>query len=311
MPMPHAIAKQKIEARLKSLEGKAKILEIRRILAELPKYKSGPYGEIRAELEELIGKTRVRSKTKAREIFSVKKEGDFQFVLLGQPSSGKSTLLNALSGAHFKTAEYAFTTLKPQAAFVQINGVGFQILDLPGIIEGAAENKGMGKRVLAEVRSADGIIVLSDLSRPLQETQQIFAELKNSGLLEQKKGRIILAGNKIELQGAQKKFEELKKEFSGFPMLSISAMNKTNFEELKQKLWETTGLIFVFSKNDLKKPLALKKDSTVLDFARRIHKELAENFKHAKIFGPNAKFSGQKVGAEHKLQEGDIVEIIA
>jgi small GTP-binding protein len=310
MPMPHAIAKQKIEERLKNLEGKARIQEIRKILAEIPQYKSGPYGEIRAELEELINKTRVRSKTKAREIFAIKKEGDFQFVLLGQPSSGKSTLLNALSGAHFKTADYDFTTLKPQAAFVQINGVGFQILDLPGIIEGAAQDKGMGKRILAVVRSSNGIIVLSDLSKPLEETEQIFGEIKKSGLLMEKTGKIILVGNKSELPEAKQKFEELKTKYSNFPSVAISAMNQTNFEELKQKLWETTGLIYVFSKNDLEKPLALKKDSTVIDFARKIHKELAEQFKHAKIYGPNAKFQGQKVGAEHILKEKDIIEII-
>jgi len=311
MAMPHAVAKRMIHKRLKGLEGKHRINEIRKILEELPKYRSGPYGEIRADLQHLIEETRVKSKTKAREIFEIKKEGDFQFVLVGMPSSGKSTLLNSLSNSNVKTAGYQFTTLKPQVGFVQIKGIGFQIVDLPGIIEGAHEDKGLGKRILAVARNSDGLLVFADLSKPTQELDQIFTELSNSNLLQGKDGKIVLAGNKTDLPGAKERFEEIAKRYFQYKPVAISALTKDNLEALKNKLWETTGLICVFCQKDLEKPMALKKNSTVKDFAEKIHKDLIQSFRFAKICGPNAKFQGQKVGINHTLQDGDIVEIFA
>jgi len=309
--MPHAVQKQKILERLKSLDGKAKVREIRLILSEIPQYKSGPYGELRGWLLEEIEKASVKSKVKAREFFAVKKQGDFQICFIGQPSSGKTSLINALSNAELKTGAYAFTTLKPQAATIHVFGVDFQLIDLPGLIEGAAFGKGFGKRVLAVARNADGFIFVDDLSRPVEELRQIINELESyggKGFAKSKPAMII--ANKTDLPIALESIKELRKEFSDFDIVEASALEKKNIECIKNGIWKLSGLIRVYSKGESSRPVALYPGATVKDFTERIHKELVESFNFARIWGKSAIFPGQKVGLAHELNDNDVVEIV-
>lgn len=95
--------------------------------------------------------------------YSVKKSGDATVVLVGFPSTGKSTLLNRLTGTESEVAAYEFTTLTVVPGALEHRGAKIQILDIPGLIAGAAMGKGRGKEVIGVVRSADMIVILVDV----------------------------------------------------------------------------------------------------------------------------------------------------
>ncbi|MDD1712482.1 MAG: GTP-binding protein [Methanoregulaceae archaeon] len=113
--------------------------------------------------------------------YSVKKSGDASVVLVGFPSTGKSTLLNALTGASSQVASYEFTTLTVVPGAMEHKGAKIQILDIPGLIAGAAMGKGRGKEVIGVVRSADMIIILVDVFNQ-GHVEVLMKELYDAGI---------------------------------------------------------------------------------------------------------------------------------
>ena len=149
-------------------------------------------GKLKAKLARLRDELE-NQKTKTRkQVFSIKKEGDATVVLVGYPSVGKSTLLNALTGAKSEVADYDFTTLKPIPGMLEYRGAKIQIIDIPGIVEGAAKGKGRGREIISAVRSADLVLIITDVFN-VDSLNIIKRELYEGGIrLNQKPPEVVI-----------------------------------------------------------------------------------------------------------------------
>jgi small GTP-binding protein len=150
--------------------------------------------------------------------FDIKKTGDATVVLIGLPSVGKSTLLNCLTNSKSRVASYQFTTLTAVPGILDYCGARIQMLDMPGIIEGASAGRGLGKRVLSVARNADLLLVILDVFQPQQHVAVLKKELSQIGIkMDQKQPDVILkktstGGLSINIQAPIKIKENLIRE---------------------------------------------------------------------------------------------------
>ncbi len=142
----------------------------------------GHIGLVKAKLAMLREKQVSRGKTgKSEYSYAVRKSGDATVLLLGFPSTGKSTLLNRLTAADSEVAAYAFTTLTVIPGMMEYKQAKIQILDVPGIVSGAASGRGRGKEVLAVIRNADLVLIIIDILHP-EQYHAVLREVWESGI---------------------------------------------------------------------------------------------------------------------------------
>lgn len=356
--------------------------QIRQIEEELGKMQYNKrtqhhYGLLRAKLAKLKETQLSRSGVgkASGKGYSVKKSGSASVILVGFPSAGKSTLLNVLTGADSPVGAYEFTTLDVVPGMMHYKHARIQILDVPGIVHGAATGRGRGKEVLAAMRNADLAIILVDIHRP-EQLAALCKEIYEADLrLDQRppdvkitktaKGGLHVAntvpltkltketargmlremgihnadvvirqdidvdqlidaveGNRAYLPSAtvlnkidavdEKKLNMVRQQLK--PDLCISAQKETNIGALRDLIYDKLDLIRVYCKEvgkkaDLDVPLIIKKGSTIKNVCDKLHREFAGKFKFARVWGPSAKFGGQKFMLKHEVRDGDIVEI--
>jgi GTP-binding protein len=152
--------------------------------------------------------------------------------LVGKPNAGKSTFLSVTTAAEPKIAAYPFTTLQPNLGVVALDAqTSFVMADVPGLIEGASEGKGLGHEFLRHVERTRVLIHLVDgtAPEPLADFQAINEELRafGHGLIEKPQ---IVAINKLDMPQAEERFPELKAalEEEGYPVFGISALTRQN-----------------------------------------------------------------------------------
>ncbi len=335
------------------------------------------YGLLRAKLAKLKDVQTSRSAVgkASGKGYAVKKSGSASVILIGFPSAGKSTLLNILTGADSPVAAYEFTTLDVIPGMMHYKHANIQILDVPGIVHGAATGRGRGREVLAVMRNADLGIIIVDVHRP-EQLASLRREIYEAGLrlnqhppevkikktpkgglnvastvpltkLTKETARAVLRemgihnadvvirddidvdqlidaieGNRAYLPSAtllnkidsisEEKLRVLKQQLK--PDLCISAQNGTNINTLRDLIYDKLGLIRIYCKEvgkkaDLDVPLIIQKGSTIKTICEKLHREFTSKFKFARIWGPSAKFGGQKLMLKHKVEDGDIVEI--
>jgi len=364
---------------------KEKLVALELMLSTIPKHKGTE--KMQLQIKRNLSKLK-KEVEKEKELkkggtggasFFVRKEGAAQVALAGLPNSGKSTILNKLTGRDVGIGDYAFTTVKPTPAMLQYKGIQIQLVDMPGLIEGVSLGKGMGGPLISAIRAVDAIMILVDLSvDPVKDLELILKELEAKGLRLNKKvpnieiqkiptggieiigdnfliecnsqdvkkilqeervhnaiitikepvtltdifevldssleyKKAIIIGTKGDLPGSKEGLKRLEKHVKNFKVFPISAINNVNLDILPSEIFSILGIIRVYTRSPGKEidnaAMPMKIDSTALDAAKKVHKNLYKNFKFARIWGNSAKFDGQRVGPEHVLRDGDIIEI--
>ncbi len=168
------------------------IEELRAEIQETPYNKSteAHIGRLKAKIAEKKEELEQQSSAGGGQGYAVEKTGDATVALVGFPSVGKSTLLNALTNAESEIGEYEFTTLDVNPGMLQYRGANIQILDVPGLIEGAAGGRGGGQEVLSVVRTADLVVFLLSVFE-IDQYERLREELyKNKIRLDQSPPRV-------------------------------------------------------------------------------------------------------------------------
>jgi ribosome-interacting GTPase 1 len=306
--MPHRTFAQLAKRRLVGKEGRERIREVNALLAELPDYRNGPYADLRKSLLAEIEDTRVRWSAVHRDSILVRREGAAQIALVGPPNVGKSSLLQALSEIQIRTGDYAFTTLRPVPALTRIHGVLVQLVEIPGLIEGASEDRGGGRALLGALRSADAILYCARAIADPNEIGIVMAEVAAAGIAVPSAIAVTRAD-----EADPSTLDRLATVLGDARTVRVSVLDDAAVDAVRELIWSLTGLIAVRLRSGgvtEEEPVALHPPATVADVADTIHHDLVATFAGARVWGPSARFDGQRVGRDHVIGDGDVVEIL-
>ncbi len=249
------------------------IEEIEEVLRKTPHHKAtnGFIGAMRAKIARLKDKMEwspsAGSGSSSGGGYSVKKQGDATVVLIGPPSAGKSTLINLITNTESKVAAYAFTTVSVIPGMLKYKEGYIQILDVPGLIEGASIGKGRGKEVLSVVRGADLLIFMTDPKR-LNFFDKLMTELEIAGIRVNKKRPEIRIEKKIS--GGLSVRSNFKQDFDNQTIINVANEFgiKNGSITLKQKM-TTDELVDSFSQRIVYKSAIFVVNKADLDLGQR------------------------------------------
>jgi hypothetical protein len=303
-----------------------KVAALQEMLSLMPKHKGTDHlkADLRARIAKLMDDLDHPAVSRGGRPypFAIRKEGAGQAVLIGPPNSGKSSLLAALTGAKARVGEYPFTTQVPEPGMLRFENIHIQIVDTPPLSEGRLES-----RLFGLMRNADLLVAVVDLgANPVVQVEAILRLLHQWGIKplgpgddaepdrEQADKRLVVAANKAELEGALKAFQRLLAAHGErFPVVATSASQGVGLEDLGREIFKALGVIRVYTvapgaKPSLEDPLVLPQGSSVEEAATDIHRAWQQKLRYALLWG-SAKFEGQRVGREHVLADGDVVEL--
>jgi ribosome-interacting GTPase 1 len=317
------------EERYREAVGHAeKVQALREMIALLPKHKGTE--KLHADLKKKLAKHEeegahvAKSGHRAPDAGHVAKEGAGQWVLLGPPNAGKSSLLAALTHAHPEIADYPFTTRVAQPGMMAFEDVLVQLVDTPAVAPAHAESW-----LPALAHAADGVLLVLDVTaddldaswgalRALLERARIWPRgqplpADGSPLLVERP--VLVLANKGDLDG-DGTFAALARESVGpaWPFHSVSAVTGQGLDALRPVLFAELRRVRVHTREpgkgpDTGRPFVLPAGATVEELARLVHLDLAAHLKFARIWGKTARFDGQQVDRHHPLQDGDTVEL--
>ena len=291
----------------------AKLEALERMLAVMPHHKGTDHlrAELRARKASLVKEASRQRGHGHTDVHVVHREGAGQAVLVGAPNSGKSSLLQALTGATARAADYPFTTQLPQPAMMPFEDVQVQLVDLPAVAPGATPAWLRGV-----VPYADVVLLVIDLDTdPTADLPMVQTELAALQDPLRSPPTVLLVGTKLDLPAAQDGAELLRMEVdTEVPLLLTSTVTRVGLDELGQRIVSALDVVRVYAKPpgrpaDMARPFVLRRGSTVEDLADMVHHEVRKTLHFAVRCPPDG--TPLRVAHRYELVDRDIIELHA
>ena len=325
------------EAYRKAREPKERLDCLREMLRTIPKHKGTDHlqADIKTRIKQLSEELSGPKKGGQRggPSLVVRPEGAAQIGLVGPPNSGKSHLHAELTGSHADIGPYPYTTHLPIPGMLPYEDAHIQLVDLPPVSADFME-----PWFVNALQPADGVLLVIDVSDPecLEQVPTVIERLAEKkifltsgwrGLDEAQSDDTsaaddpfslvlptLLIANKSDLDPDPGEVETLE-ELLGlrYPALTVSAKTGDGLDEIGPFLFRALEIVRVYTKTPGKqaendKPFTVRRGGTVLDVARLVHKDIAEDLKFARMWGTEV-FDCQQVGPDHVVTDGDLVEL--
>lgn len=314
--------------RAQSPEDELRCLEL--MLREIPKHKGTD--KLQAELKAKISKVKQeneQAKKSAKKGYhgpNIQRQGAGRATIIGGPNAGKSQLLASLTRATPEIAPYPFTTREAQPGMMPWEDVMVQLIDTPPISADVFDPSTLGllrgsdlALLMFDAGSDDGIDALQALLDRLRPSKTRLA--RESYLDEDDVGlsftQTFLVHNKMDQPGGEERIALLK-EFCplDFREFCISAEKGNGLPELRNAIFAALDVVRVYTKlptkkeADFDKPFTVKRGGTLLEVAELVHRDLAANFKYARVWGASV-IPGTQMKGDYIVHDKDIVEIHA
>jgi hypothetical protein len=309
---------------------------LREMLRTIPKHKGTEHiqADIKSRIKQLTEELSGPRKGAARgAAFTLRREGAALVSLVGPPNAGKSTLHAALTGSKTEAGPFPYTTQMPVPGMLAYEDIAFQLVDLPPV---SADH--VDPTTLGVLQQSDAAWLVVDLADPectdhvaairtaLARRKVVLAERwpgreppEEAGEADDPFGTVLptlLVANKTDLDPDPEEVDVLE-ELLGirYPALAVSAKTGRGLEQLAPFLFGALGIVRVYTKvpgkpPDRERPFTVRAGGRVVDVARLVHQDVAASLKYARLWG-SGEFDGQQVGPEHRVADGDVLELHA
>ncbi len=303
-----------------------RIAALEEMYSLVPKHKGTE--KLRADLKRRLSELRSappgRKGGPSRQVsvYQIEREGAGQVVVIGPPNSGKSAFVRSVTNAKPEVAASPFTTWTPTPGMMEVKKVQIQLIDTPPLNEEYVDPE-----FLALVRRSDVVLLMVDLQAyPLEQIEDAVAMLEEAHIASRHRREqyeeqfrwafvpFIVVANKVDDAWMDEDFEVLRELLGeAWSPIPVSVETGRNIDLLKEAIYDTLGIIRVYSKRpgkepDLDAPFVMKAGGTVEEFAGKIHRDFLETLESARVWGTGV-YDGQMVGREHVLHDGDVVEL--
>jgi ribosome-interacting GTPase 1 len=326
------------DALRKARDPRERLACLREMLRVMPKHKGTDHlqGDIKRRIKELSEELERPKKGGVRggPALVIQREGAAQVALLGPPNTGKSLLHARLTGSAAHAGPYPFTTQYPEPGMMPYEDIHFQLVDLPAV---APEHP--VPWLANALETADACLLVVDLGDPacMESVEALHAVLRDKRVTLTDRWQpeaesdtektdahedplalrlpAALLANKADLLAAAETELRAFLELTGlgYRAVIVSATTGQGLSEIGPLLFRQLGIVRVYTKAPGRppsrdRPFTIRLGQTVDAIARLVHRDLAHSLKYARVWGVSG-FDGQHVGRDHRLADGDVVEL--